>query len=89
MLQRLPREWGCEAERGTFRPVFPLRQKRRGLDREAGEHRAEGEEHGTDVMRIARPDDLADLAALGLTLAESKRLLAGVQRVYRTRFSGQ
>jgi hypothetical protein len=41
---------------------------------------AEGEEHGTDVMRIARPDDLADLAGLGLTLAEGKRLLAGVQR---------
>src|SRR5215213_6081148 len=31
-------------------------------------------------MRITRPDDLADLAALGLTLAEGKRLLAGVQR---------
>jgi hypothetical protein len=40
----------------------------------------EGEEHSTDVMRIARPDDLADLATLGLTLAEGKRLLAGVQR---------
>jgi hypothetical protein len=31
-------------------------------------------------MRIARPDDLADLATLGLSLAEGKRLLAGVQR---------
>src|SRR5215210_3533358 len=31
-------------------------------------------------MRIARPDDLADLATLGLSLAEAKRLLAGVQR---------
>ena len=41
---------------------------------------AEGEEHSTDVMRIARPDDLTDLAGLGLTLAEGKRLLAGVQR---------
>ncbi len=41
---------------------------------------AEGEEHATDVMRIARPDDLADLATLGLSLAEAKRLLAGVQR---------
>jgi hypothetical protein len=30
---------------------------------------AEGEERSTDVMRIARPDDLTDLA-----------LLAGVQR---------
>jgi len=41
---------------------------------------AEGEEHSTDIMRIARPDDLADLASLGLTLAEGKRLLAGVQQ---------
>src|SRR5215213_16569 len=31
-------------------------------------------------MRIARPDDLTDLASLGLTLAEGRRLLAGVQR---------
>ena len=41
---------------------------------------AEGEEHSTDVLRIARPDDLTDLASLGLTLAEGKRLLAGVQQ---------
>jgi hypothetical protein len=41
---------------------------------------AEGEEHSTDVMRIAKPDDLTDLASLGLTVAEGKRLLAGVQR---------
>ena len=41
---------------------------------------AEGEERSTDVLRIARPDDLADLASLGLTLGESKRLLAGLQR---------
>ena len=41
---------------------------------------AEGEEHSTDVMRIARPDDLTDLASLGLTLAEGKQLLAGVQQ---------
>src|SRR5436853_6498497 len=31
-------------------------------------------------MRIARPDDLTDLATLGLTLAEGKQLLAGVQQ---------
>ena len=41
---------------------------------------AEGEEHSTDVLQIARPDDLTDLARLGLTLAEGKRLLAGVQQ---------
>jgi hypothetical protein len=41
---------------------------------------ADGAEHGTDVLRIARPDDLSDLTSLGLTLGESKRLLAGVQQ---------
>jgi len=41
---------------------------------------AEGEGPCTDVMEINRPDDLADIANLGLTLSEAKRLLAGVQR---------
>jgi hypothetical protein len=35
---------------------------------------------GVDIMEISRPDDLVDIANLGLTLAEAKRLLAGVQR---------
>ena len=37
-------------------------------------------EQGTDVLHIAKPDDLTELASLGLTLGESKRLLAGVQQ---------
>ena len=41
---------------------------------------ADGTEHSTDVLQIPRPDTLADLASLGLTLAESKQLLAGVQQ---------
>jgi len=41
---------------------------------------AEGEGPCTDVMEIRRPDDLVAIANLGLTLAEAKRLLAGVQR---------
>ncbi|MDO9712612.1 ISKra4 family transposase [Paracraurococcus lichenis] len=41
---------------------------------------AAGEEHSTEVMQIARPGDLTDLASLGLTLAEGKQLLAGVQQ---------
>jgi len=40
----------------------------------------EGEGPCTDVMEIRRPDDLVDIANLGLTLAEAKLLLAGVQR---------
>jgi len=41
---------------------------------------AEGEGPCTDVMEISRPGDLVDIANLGLTLAEAKLLLAGVQR---------
>ena len=41
---------------------------------------ADGEEQCADVMEIDRPDDLGDIAHLGLTLAEAKRLLAGLQQ---------
>ncbi len=41
---------------------------------------AEGEGPCTDIMEIRRPDDLVDIANLGLTLSEAKLLLAGVQR---------
>ena len=41
---------------------------------------AEGEAPCLDVMEINRPGDLGDIASLGLTLAEAKRLLAGVQQ---------
>jgi len=41
---------------------------------------AAGAERSTEVMRIARSDDLTDLATLGLSLAEGKQLLAGVQQ---------
>ncbi len=41
---------------------------------------AGGEGPCTDVMEIQRPDNLGDIANMGLTLAEAKRLLAGVQQ---------
>ncbi len=41
---------------------------------------AEGEGPCADIMEIKRPDDLVDIANLGLTLSEAKLLLAGVQR---------
>jgi len=41
---------------------------------------AEVEGPCTDIMEIRRPDDLVDIANLGLTLVEAKQLLAGVQR---------
>jgi hypothetical protein len=40
----------------------------------------EGEARCTDIMEIIRPDDLEDIADLGLTLAEAKLLQARVQQ---------
>jgi hypothetical protein len=41
---------------------------------------AEGDGRSTDVMEIGRREDLGDIANLGLTLAEGKLLLAGIQK---------
>jgi hypothetical protein len=41
---------------------------------------AEGEGRCADVVEISRPDGLVDIADLGLTLAEAKLVLAGIQR---------
>jgi hypothetical protein len=41
---------------------------------------ADGEKQSIDVVTINRPDDLGDVTSLGLTLAEGKRLLAGLQQ---------
>jgi hypothetical protein len=39
-----------------------------------------GDDRGTNVIEIAKPDDLRDVANLGLSLAEAKQLLAAIQR---------
>ena len=41
---------------------------------------ADGKNHSIDVATINRPDDLVEIAHLGLTLAEGKRLLAALQQ---------
>ncbi|HEX3991055.1 MAG TPA: hypothetical protein VHX39_07770 [Acetobacteraceae bacterium] len=41
---------------------------------------ADGSEPFADVMTINRPDDLGDIANLGLTVADGKRVLAGLQQ---------
>jgi hypothetical protein len=41
---------------------------------------ADGEKQSVDVATINRPDNLIDVTNLGLSLAEGKRLLAGVQQ---------
>ena len=40
---------------------------------------ADGEEQWVDVVQIGRPGDLGDLANPGLTMAEGKLVLAGLQ----------
>ena len=41
---------------------------------------ADGEKQSVDVVTINRPDDLIEITNLGLSLAEGKRVLAGVQQ---------
>ena len=43
---------------------------------------AEGDGESRDVVEINKPDDLGDIATLGLSLAEAKLLLAWVQREF-------
>ena len=40
---------------------------------------------GVDVLEIGRPNDLGDIANLGLTLPEAKQLLARVQQTVPAR----
>jgi hypothetical protein len=49
----------------------------RGVDFEVGGSRGEGP--CVDIMEISKPDNLGDIANLGLTLEEAKQLLARVQ----------
>ena len=44
------------------------------------ENGADGQARGLDVMEIGRPDNLRDVADLGLTLCEAKQILARVQQ---------
>ena len=40
----------------------------------------DGDDQGTDLIEIAQPDDLRDIANLGLSLAAAKQVLAAIQR---------
>ena len=70
---------GSPRRAGIFRSVFDLAERVAWIIRlvKIG---AEGEGRTLDVMEINRPDDLSDIADLGLALDETKRLLAGLQR---------
>src|SRR3954452_4311271 len=73
------RDWGCDGGR-----VFRARSLTEGgyvaWVLRLVEIGAEGEGSCADVVEISRPDGLVDIADLGLTLAEAKLVLAGVQR---------
>jgi hypothetical protein len=69
--------WGRWCELGIF-SLFSDRGWGVGWIVRLVEAGAEGP--GVEIMEIGKPDDLGDIANLGLTLAEAKQLLAGVQR---------
>src|SRR3954449_3111437 len=73
------RDWGCDGGR-----VFRARSLTEGgyvaWVLRLVEIGAEGEGSCADVVEISRPDGRVDIADLGLTLAEAKLVLAGVQR---------
>jgi hypothetical protein len=75
----LPQVLGSPRQAGIFRSVFDLGESVAWILRlvKIG---TEGEARGRDVMEIERPDDIADIAELGLTLSETKRLLATLQQ---------
>jgi hypothetical protein len=75
----LPQVLGSPRQAGIFRSVFDLGESVAWILRlvKIG---TEGEARGRDVMEIERPDDFADIAELGLTLSETKRLLATLQQ---------
>jgi hypothetical protein len=70
---------GSPRHSGIFRSVFDLGELVAWIIRlvKIG---AEGEGRTLDVMEINRSDDLSDIADLGLTLGETKQLLAGLQQ---------
>ena len=75
----LPQVLGSPRQAGIFRSVFDLGGNMAWILRlvKVG---TEGEGRSRDVMAIERPDDITDIAHLGLTLSETKRLLATLQQ---------
>src|ERR1700722_6388019 len=76
----LPQVLGCKRQRGYFRVGSLTGSGRVAWIVRVVKAGAEGEGPATDVMKINRLGDLADIANLGLALAETKRLLAGLQQ---------
>ena len=78
----LVQNWGCQCVPDIFAPVVgPGGRGVRWILKLA----VAGDEGAcVDIMEISKPDDLNDIANLGLTLTEAKQLLARVQREIST-----
>ncbi len=68
----LAQDWGCVGQPGKFRVYFLTWGGRVAWILRLVKTGAEGDGQSTDVMEINKPDDLGDIAALGLSLAEAK-----------------
>ena len=68
------KNWGRRCELGIF-SLFSDRWWGVGWIVRLVDAGAEGP--GVEIMEISKPDDLGNIANLGLTLAEAKQLLAG------------
>jgi len=75
----LPQVLGSPRQAGIFRSVFDLGESVAWILRQVNIG-TEGERRSRDVMEIERPDDISDIADLGLTLFETKRVLATLQQ---------
>jgi hypothetical protein len=79
MAMGLSSDWGCGGGQGMTGRVFGWLGIRNGVDLRLVETGVDGSSRSVDVMAIDRPGDLGDIAALGLTLAQGKQLMALVQ----------
>ena len=70
---------GPERTGDNLRRCFPCGVVRVAWILRLVEAGAGGDDRSTDVMEIAKPDGLRDIANLGLSLAEAKRVLAAIQ----------
>jgi hypothetical protein len=69
-----PRDWGCRCEPGIFAPV-PGPGVEREVDFEVGGDGGNGT--CVDIMEISKPDDLGDVANLGVRFARAAMGFAG------------
>jgi hypothetical protein len=76
----LPQSWGCKRQEDILAPFIGREAARVVWILRLVKIGTEAEGQAVDVMEINRPYDLGNIADLGLTLAETKRLLARLQQ---------